>query len=1020
MRKLFYLFLLFGSVLTLSLVGCETAENNTDDPIVDPNEGENNGDENLDDDSNEDIVLTKTKLVGLPGYTYDVEFTNNTSYQPLIEVSDYELINVSIKSLSKISISLLKEGDGFVKLGFSKDDMKTINVGSIDLKITNEEDHIDEGESLEINLSKEVNATYSIDNSDVAKVENGVVTALKQGEFTLTVTYEDITLTKSFSSYRRANIISNLDRNSVFVKYHGRNVHLGRQVIMNNVGSGFEVSFYGTELYATLSGWYGSWYGETRVSVLVDGENDTEERVVVINKATTATEYKLVDKLPLGLHTVKVLKITEAGGNDMNFYGARTDGYFVPVNKEAKLKIEVYGDSITAGYGNLRGNAADGTNATIQDGMQTYATYTAAALDADINVLAKSGIGVYTSANVDDALQVNTGYKYVNYDQNYLWNFNNYIPDIVIINLGTNDSWNPSVFTEDKFISEYCDLIYNLVEAYGSSTTFILASGLMEQNVDNYVQRVYSIVKDEIENQIYTIKFAQCSSGHPVKEEHKAASDKLVKLIKDNGLDTIHIPTEKPVEDETEITGGTVAFDLNVNLPEDYPEYVEIYLEGLGNDILVYSKSNHASYFPYSPTLSIEVEEGDYEVKFYALVDGEKYYEIDQEPRIIKIRKNTEDVELTIGTLLIPEDPNPNSATFGWAMSTKLFEGSFTATSKTDLNMTNQNWMAGFVTRQAEYGDNYRISVKIQAENINFSSDFIGLAPYYVDDLNFIWCYIGFNSDGTLRTIGFTGAINGKDIGFTDCWTFAGLKPSLTDGFEISIIRSGINMTVECMGRTEAQTLYCLTQNTNRIGVQSSTPGVVYYSNFTQTEYTPSVNTSVWSQSACLFSQSYQVINDNSVTVNNYNNWMAGFILKSNSYEDRYTVSVKIFDSVDNYNGNTDTQIAVVPFFQDANNFICVYLQWQQGNTLKSIGMTGKIAGVDLGWNDFWSFAKVPTTLTQGNVLTVTRNNTSITVSFGGVTETRFVSSLDGLACYAAGVWCHNAVATFNEFTIVG
>ena len=48
------------------------------------------------------------------------------------------MINVSVKSLSKISISLLKEGDGYVKVGTSHSDMKTINVKSIDLKITND------------------------------------------------------------------------------------------------------------------------------------------------------------------------------------------------------------------------------------------------------------------------------------------------------------------------------------------------------------------------------------------------------------------------------------------------------------------------------------------------------------------------------------------------------------------------------------------------------------------------------------------------------------------------------------------------------------------------------------------------------------------------------------------------------------------------------------------------------------------------------------------------------------------
>lgn len=1000
MKKRIILIALLGMLLT----GCNNGDNK---PTTNP--------------SNEGITLTKTELIGLPEHTYDIEFINNSLYQPLIEVSDYELINVSIKSLSKISVSLLKEGEGYVKVGTSADLMKTISVESIDLKITNEENHIDVGDTLTISLSKDVNATYDIDNKDIAKVENGVITALKQGEFTLTVSYGDIVIEKAFDTYVRSNTIINLDRNSIYVKYHGRNVHLGRHVIMNNVGSGFEVTFYGTELFATLSGWYGSWYGETRITVLVDGKTDTEEKVVIINKATTASEYKLIDKLDEGIHTVKVLKITEAGGNSLNFYGARTDGYFVPTDKSPKLKMEVYGDSITAGYGNLRGDAADGTNATIQDGMQTYATYTATELDADINVQAKSGIGLYTSANVEDSEQVNTGYKYVNYDKQYRWNLQNYIPDIVIINLGTNDHWNASVFNADTYKYEYIGFINNLVKAYGNETAFILASGLMEQKVDDYVQTVYSYLINDtsFENPIYTIKFNQCASGHPVKEEHKAASKQLVKLIEDNGLDVIHqepVEEEKPVSD---IVGGMASFELKVTLQEDYPSYVTVGLEGLGDDIEVY-KDEYRSNFPNNPSTYLTIEEGDYTVRFYALVNGKKYYEVGQELRIVHVRKDIAEINLTVGTLEIIENPNEDAATYGWNMSTKLFEGSFTAKSETEVSMTNQNWMAGFVTRKATYGDNYRISTNIRAENYNLAADYIGLTPYYIDDLNFIWCYIGFNADGTLRTIGFTGAMNGKDIGFMDCWTFAGLKPDLSAGFDIAVIRNGINLTVECMGRSETQTLYCLNKDTVRIGVQSSTPGRVYYKNFIQTESAPTGNTSVWSQSACLFSQSYEVISDDSVTINNYNNWMAGFILKANPHGDEYTISANIFDKVDNYNGATDTQIALVPFFQDANNFIAVYLQWQTGNSLKSIGMTGKIGGVDLGWNDFWSFAGVRTTLTKGNVMEITRTNTSIKVTFGGVTETRVLNKLDGLSCYAVGVWCHNAEATFKEFKIIG
>ena len=998
MKKRLILFVLLGMILS----GCNG--NNDDTPTTTT--------------TGQSIVVERNELIGLPNNSYEVEFINNSGTQPFIEVSDYELINVAVKSLNKIAINLLKEGEGYVKLGASQDNMHQINVKAIDLKINNDVDHIDVGETLTIDLSHDVDATYSIDNEDIATVNGDVITVHKQGAFNLTVKYGEIVLSKAFDSYRRSNKITELSRNSIYVKYHGRNVHLGTHVIMNNTGSGFEVTFYGKELYATMDGWYGSWYGETRLTVLVDGETDTEERVVILSQATTKAEYKLVDGLDEGVHTVKVLKITEAGASHMNLYELRTDGYFKPTDKTQKLRMEVYGDSITAGYGNLRGDAADGTNATIQDGMQTYATYAASTLDADINVQAKSGIGLYTSANVDDSMQVNKLYRYVNYDGEYRWNFDNYIPDIVIINLGTNDHWNTSVFDEEDFVAEYFYLVENLAKRYGEETAFIFASGLMEQKVDSFVQKAVTSISSRYSNPIYTIQFDQCGSGHPVKEEHKAASEKLVKLIKDNGLDVIHYEETEPEKEISEITGEQANFDLKINLQEDYPAYVSIYLEGFEHDKCVYEEQ-YRNRFPHNPDTTLGMIEGDYEVRFYALVGDQKYYEIDQEPRILHIRKDTRVVELTVGTLYIPEDPNKDAATYGWNMSTILFEGSFTATSEKDVSLVNNNWMAGFVTREAIYGDDYRVSTHIQASNIDYTNSYIGLAPYYVDDLNYIWTYIGFNANGSLRTIGFTGAVNGKDIGFYDCWSFANLKPDFNAGVDIAVVRHGTELTVEFMGVKETQTLYCLNKDTVRIGVQSSIETQVNYTNFTQTYVEPTGEKSVWSQSACLYAQSYEVISDDSVSISNYNNWMAGFILKVNPYADNYEVSALVKADQDNYNGGTDTQIAIVPFFQDANNFVCVYLQWQAGNTLKSIGMTGKIGGVDLGWNDFWNFASVPTSLLEGNVLTVARSGNKITTTFGGVTETKTLSKLGDLSCYAAGVWCHNANATFENYKVV-
>ncbi len=629
---------------------------------------------------------------------------------------------------------------------------------------------------------------------------------------------------------QKINIISELNRNSEYVKYHGRNVHLGHKVIMNNIGSGFEVTFSGTKLLATMDGWYGSWYGKTKIAVLVDGETDTTKKVVTISEALTTTEYTLVEGLTQGIHTVKVLKITEALASDLNLYEIKTDGYFEKVDKTPRLKLEAYGDSITAGYGNLRGDAPDATNSDIQDGMQTYATYTATSLNADINVQARSGIGMYTAANVDDRMQVNSLYGHVNYDGKYLWNLHNYIPDIVIINLGTNDYWNGKVFKSEDFIREYVNTVSILAEAYGEETIFLLVSGLMEQAVDTYVKQVGFRLGSVIPNLVYTYQFKQCNAGHPVIEEHKEASDELVNFILDNGLDYINIPKN---ENNTSSPSSNEMVDVNikVEIQDEIPSYCDLYLKGLGDENIKLTKSSN---FVYEGTAKIK--EGDYQVKASVNLNGEiNHYEEIGDYHNIYVRKDNPNISFIADTMFIPEDPNPNADTFGWSMSTVLFEGGFEAISETSVKVTSNNWMAGFVTRQTDIGDNYKVSAHIKVDKFtNVTNEFFGLAPYYVDDLNFIWTYIQFSANGVLKSIGCTGMVNGSDIGFIDFWNFANIEVDFLVGETLEVERQGTSLTINFKGISETKTISTMTKLTKRFGVQCSTPHTVTFTDLVQ------------------------------------------------------------------------------------------------------------------------------------------------------------------------------------------
>ncbi len=984
--------------LCLSMVGCAgekdptttptTTTPTTTTPVVKP-------------------LMDKTSVIALPGQEVILEVPN-TEGKPIGigNVSDLTVVTAMAISANQVKVILLKEGTATFDV-FAGDKTATVTVECIDLKITNTEDHLEVDESLEIRLSHPVEASFQV-TGEAAKIEGNRLMATAEGEFTLQVTYGDILLEKTLDSYSRSKDITEFARNDRFIRYYGRNVHQDGPVIMNNIGSGFEVTFYGTELYADLSAWYGSWYGFTRISVMVDGEMDTTKNVIVLDKATTQTAYPLVTGLEEGVHTVKVLKRTEALSTSMTLHGLHTDGYFKPADRTEKLKIEVYGDSISAGYGNLRPSSnPDGTDSATQSGLQTYATYAAWALNAEINVQARSGIGMYTSGNIDDAMQVNTGYQFVNYDQTYGWSFENYTPDIVLINLGTNDYWNPAVFNGDKFVEEYVKFVTSLAEIYGEDTAFVLLSGLMEREVDAFVQKVEAQLKATISNTVLRHQFKKCVYGHPMADEHLAASEELVKLLKDNGL--TEVKAEDPNEDTVpDAKGEDVTVHLTVNLADELPAHTTLWVEGLGEKLQL----QRIDGLHYS--LQVTAKEGDYTLSF--LLDGKEEYRESGKSHLLQVRAGKAQYALTPNTFTnIPVNENPYAATKGWHMSAALFPASFQAEGPADIKVTNAtNWMAAFVTRAAEYKDNYALSIGISAASVGTNS-YLGVVPYFVDDLNYVVCYLEFTSSNTLKSITATGANNGVDIGFHMFDKFAGQK--FDGNAELTVSRCGSLLTVTMNGITQTKQMASMKLETREVGVWAYHQTEVSYTSLTQSQVAeediPKLDK--WSLSPALFDVSFKENPSGSVTYTNQN-WMAGFVLTQAVAGDHYKLSMTLRADVDGFNMADDKFIGAVAYYEDQGNFVVVYLQWDQQNKLKSMGCTGQIDGKDIGWFDIWSFAGVETHLTRGETLEITRSGSTITVSYGGATGSVDVPPLGNRQTNNVGLWCCKTTCEYLDF----
>ncbi len=168
---------------------------------------------------------------------------------------------------------------------------------------------------------------------------------------------------------------------------------------------------------------------------------------VRINVGATDSVITLGRDLGPGVHRARVAYCIEGYEHHPEIRGFRLpSGATVhPAPVKGGLKMEFIGNSITCGYGTEADSAQVHFSYDTENHCLGYAYLTARALDADFNMVCRSGIGMYRNYNGpregNDKETMPLEYDYTMlYDHSQPWDFGRFTPDVVCINLGTNDT----------------------------------------------------------------------------------------------------------------------------------------------------------------------------------------------------------------------------------------------------------------------------------------------------------------------------------------------------------------------------------------------------------------------------------------------------------------------------------------------------------------------------------------------------------------------------------------------------
>jgi len=297
-----------------------------------------------------------------------------------------------------------------------------------------------------------------------------------------------------------------------------------------------KANFEGTSLNLLLKDYNGSDFTNNYFQSSIDGGTPVKFLVT-----SGQQNYPIAKNLTDGIHSVEIVKITETYNGECQFLGFQTDTLknLVATDPLPDLKLEFYGNSITCGYG-IEG----GAQPVSDNSSKAYPAVTAHELKAQFHTISYSGIGVvkgfpaFLMNQMYNRIVANT--TYVPFPAINTWDFTRYIPDYVIVALGTNDynlGFGAGTITAATFNTGYKSLVSKIRTAYPNTQIICTNSPMIsDSKLGNAISDNVRTLKTAGDNKISYFAFTHMqgggAGGHPGVADGQTNGKELAAYIK--------------------------------------------------------------------------------------------------------------------------------------------------------------------------------------------------------------------------------------------------------------------------------------------------------------------------------------------------------------------------------------------------------------------------------------------------------------------------------------------------------
>ncbi|MEN8904678.1 MAG: SGNH/GDSL hydrolase family protein [Clostridiales bacterium] len=335
------------------------------------------------------------------------------------------------------------------------------------------------------------------------------------------------------------NIACNKDENSDFskVKYMGRfDFSDPNGPKFSWSASTIKANFIGTSIGIKIKR-YNTWH-ENFLGAIVDGGE------LIKLKIDEDGIFEIKTKLSKKRHTIEIIKMDEGMSGDLQFLGFEIEnGKLLNPPKDSKRKIEFIGDSITCGYGIETDDPEAPWGSNLCNTYTAYPAITARNLEADFSTICWSGTGIYRNweGKKEEVMPIYY-WRTLSKDPENLWNFKGKDPQILVINLHTND-FSVGIPDRKEFTDSYKNFINEIRKEYKCTYIYCVVGGMIygdklisaREYVENGVVGDLNNSGDKkigyFEFSGYKEEYGFGGGWHPSSVQHQIMADELTKRI---------------------------------------------------------------------------------------------------------------------------------------------------------------------------------------------------------------------------------------------------------------------------------------------------------------------------------------------------------------------------------------------------------------------------------------------------------------------------------------------------------